>query len=94
MTQQLQKRTFRSLQEANEARNEEWDPGGELDGAFTGVEHAGEVGEVIEQIAAQIENALTALNLDVAIERKFNATSEKQGLHVFLDLTTPYDMTK
>lgn len=137
----LERKTFRSLQEANRARNDEWDPGGKLDGAFTGVEHAGEVGEAIEQIAAQIEKALMALDhvavsgkvsnivkkrvreergirgsrasladladeladdvitaylvaraydldLDAAIERKFNATSEKQGLHVFLDLTS------
>jgi hypothetical protein len=55
---QLQKRTYRSLQEANEARNEEWDPGGELDGAFTGVEHAGEVGEVIEQISGANRESL------------------------------------
>jgi NTP pyrophosphatase (non-canonical NTP hydrolase) len=106
-----------------------------------GVEHAGEVGEAIEQIAAQIEKALTALDhvassgkvanivkkrvredrgirgsrasladlgdeladdvitaylvamkyeidLDAAIEHKFNSTSEKMGLHVFLDLTS------
>jgi NTP pyrophosphatase (non-canonical NTP hydrolase) len=33
------------------------------------------------------------LDLDAAIERKFNATTEKQGLHVFLDLKTPKDMT-
>jgi NTP pyrophosphatase (non-canonical NTP hydrolase) len=147
MTQQLQKRTFRSLQKANEARNAEWDPDGKLDLSFAGIEHAGEVGEAMEVLAAQIEKALTALdhvaaagkvsnvvkkrvredrgirgsratledlaleladdvitaylvarryniNLDVAIERKFNATSEKQGLHVFLDLTTSHDMTK
>lgn len=142
-----QARTYRSLQKANEERNAEWDPESKLDGAFSGVEHAGEVGEVIEQIAAQIEAALIALDhvassgkvanivkkrvredrgirgsraslsdladeladdvitaylvamhykvdLDAAIEGKFNATSRKMGLNVFLDLTTEHDKTK
>lgn len=136
-----QERTFKSLQQANVERDKEWDPGGSLDNAFFAVEHAGEVGEAIEQIAAQIEKALMALDhvassgkvanivkkrvredrgirgsraslqdladeladdvitaylvsmkyeidLDAAIEAKFNSTSRKMGLHVFLDLTS------
>ena len=37
--------SFRRLQEANDKRNEQWDPDGILNGAFFGVELAGEVGE-------------------------------------------------
>jgi NTP pyrophosphatase (non-canonical NTP hydrolase) len=138
---EAQMRTFRSLQEANDERNKEWDSSNVLDGAFFGVEHAGEVGEAIEQIAGQIERALMTLDhaavvgkvsnivkkrvredrgirgsraslsdladeladdvitayllgrkydidVDAAIERKFNATTEKMGLHVLLDLTS------
>jgi NTP pyrophosphatase (non-canonical NTP hydrolase) len=137
----MERRTFTSLQLANVERQREWDTGDVLDGAFYGVEHAGEAGEAMEQIAAQIENALMALDhaaivgkvanivkkrvredrgirgsrasigelrgeladdvitayllarkydidLDAAIEEKFNATSEKMGLSVFLDLTS------
>jgi NTP pyrophosphatase (non-canonical NTP hydrolase) len=137
----MERKTYNRLQIANTERDKEWDSGGALDGAFFGVEHAGEVGEAIEQIAAQIEKALTALDhvassgkvanivkkrvredrgirgsrasladlgdeladdvitaylvamkyeidLDAAIEHKFNSTSEKMGLHVFLDLTS------
>jgi NTP pyrophosphatase (non-canonical NTP hydrolase) len=134
-------RTFNSLQVANVERDREWDPGGSLDGAFFGVEHAGEVGEVAAEIAALLANALAMIDhaatsgrvaniikklvreekgirgsrasvehlakeladdvitaylvamkykidLDEAIEQKFNETTRAQGLHVFLDLTS------
>ena len=144
----MERRTYRSLQQANIERQKEWDADDKLDAAFYGVEHAGEVGEALEQIAAQIEYALAAIDhgavvgrvanivkkrvredrgirgsratladlraeladdvitayllakksgiddLDAAIEEKFNATSEKMGLTVFLDLTSPYDISK
>jgi hypothetical protein len=133
------RRVFKSLQEANIERNREWDSKSQLDSAFRGVEHAGEVGEMIEVLAAQIERSLLAfdhiaasgkvanivkkrvreergirgsratkadlafeladdvitayliamgegIDLDAAIEEKFNTTSEKMGLSVFLDL--------
>jgi hypothetical protein len=136
-----EQRTFNSLAVANVERDKEWDAENALDGAFFGVEHAGEMGEAIEQIAAQIENSLMALDhaaivgrvanivkkrvredrgvrgsrasieelaaeladdvitayllamkyridLDAAIQDKFNATSRKMGLSVFLDLTS------
>jgi NTP pyrophosphatase (non-canonical NTP hydrolase) len=57
------------------------------------------LGDLAEELADDVITAYLLarqynINLDVAIERKFNATSEKQGLHVFLDLTTPNDMNK
>jgi NTP pyrophosphatase (non-canonical NTP hydrolase) len=136
----MTRRIFKSLQEANRVRDQEWDPDGKIDASFRGIEHAGEVAEAVEQLAAQIERSLMVMDhvvaagkvaniikkrvredrgirgsraslehlaeeladdvitaylvameykidLDAAIERKFNATSEKMGLSVFLDLT-------
>lgn len=42
--------TFRRLQHVNDKRNIEWDPERKLNGAFFGVELAGEVGEACNLI--------------------------------------------
>lgn len=55
-------RTFTDLQSANKARDAEWDPGSSLDGAFRGVEHGGEVGEVAEELGNLLIKAVSMID--------------------------------
>jgi len=102
---------YRTLREANVARQEAWCAGGdpEPDLAFRGVELAGEVGEALNVIkkiererrgwrgsratlddlageladvviCADLAALAAGIDLDAAVVRKFNATSEKVGL--------------
>jgi NTP pyrophosphatase (non-canonical NTP hydrolase) len=100
---------FTTLQEANAARQKEWDAGNQITLAYRGNELAGEVGEacnVIKKIERErlgirgsrdtVEHLMEELadviicaylcamdvdgDLDAAVARKFNATSEKMGL--------------
>lgn len=101
---------YSTLQEANIARDREWNTGSEkLSLSFRGNEMAGEVGEAcniikklererlgirgsratLDDLADELADVvitahLTAMDagidLDAAVKRKFNATSEKYGL--------------
>ena len=99
----------RSLREANEAREREWDPEGKITLAYRGNELGGEAGEAqniikklererlgirgsratIEQLAMELADVVicadliamqAGIDLESAVIRKFNGTSEKYGL--------------
>lgn len=68
MTEKL----FTDLQSANKARNAEWDPGGMLDGAFRGIEHGGETGEVADEVSALLVKAVSMIDHTAASGRVQN----------------------
>jgi NTP pyrophosphatase (non-canonical NTP hydrolase) len=105
--------TYKTLREANSARQREWDPNDEITLVYRGNELAGEVGEACnvlkklerarlglrgslatkEDLAAELADVVICvdliamdigIDLDAAIQVKFNATSKKYGLKTTL----------
>lgn len=131
---------YRTLREANVARNKAWDAGGDISLSFRGNELAGEIGEALEhtikllmlslatgracnvmkkidrermglaggratkeELADELADAhicvdLIAMHEDIdlnkAVEKKFNQTSEKNGFTIKLDLTQPREVDR
>lgn len=102
-----------SLREANEVREQEWDPDSRITIEYRGNELAGEVGEACniikklarerlgirgsrattEQLAMELADVVicadliamqAGIDLESAVIRKFNGTSEKYGLNTRL----------
>lgn len=100
---------YQTLQEANAARQKEWDAGNQLSLAYRGNELAGEAGEAcnvikklererlgirgsratVQDLADELGDVIICayliamharIDLDSAVQDKFNATSEKYGL--------------
>lgn len=68
----MKERVFKSLTIANLERDREWDPTGSIDGAFRGVEHGGEVGEVAAEIGELLIKAITMIDHTAASGRVQN----------------------
>lgn len=80
----MTERRYTNLQEANRARDIEWDPTGVLDGSFRGIEHGGEVGEVADELGALLVKALAMIDHAAASGRVQNIIKklvrEEKGL--------------
>jgi NTP pyrophosphatase (non-canonical NTP hydrolase) len=68
----MKERIFKSLVQANLARDKEWDPEAKIDAAFRGLEHGGEVGEAAAEVAALLHCALALIDHTVASGRVQN----------------------